>query len=144
MRPAPYSRALVPLAVSLLLSGCADTVRLPLCPKIAERSFDEVQRGAVVNRYILQAVKARDIEIVELSKFAASFRGSGTALDWLQDNYVQLLCAFDPDHEENVRATYISCTQHARRWVEIIQSDAQEDLMIVQTLFRTNCVPHKF
>lgn len=121
----------------LLLAGCT-TIRFPLCPAIAEASY-ETGRGRTINRFVLQEAETRRVEIRPLSTFAADFSGFSPSVTWLSKNYPAMLCAFDPRKVVNDRETYISCMTHAPEWMRIVRSDHPESLMYFETKFRENC-----
>jgi hypothetical protein len=127
-------------ACLLLLTGCAGA-RFPLCPAIAENSFPSDGRGKIVNMYIQREADARNVEVRPLSEFTAEFRGSGPDLEWFNQNYAFMLCAFDPRKQVYDRETYLSCMSHASQWIQIVRSSTPEDLMLRETKFRENCAP---
>jgi len=126
------------LSASLLARGCA-TVRLPLCPAIAEASYQSGGRGKIINMYVSQSAVERNVVIRPLSSFAADFTGGYPDIKWLSNNYPFILCAFDARQVVHDRDVYISCMQHSPSWIAIVQSSKPEDLMLRETLFRENC-----
>ncbi|WP_332819950.1 hypothetical protein [Sphingopyxis sp.] len=125
--------------VALLLSGCA-TTRLPLCPTVAQRSYAQGQTPGPLNAYTKRVITARGIEVDILSPFSANFRGSKGDIRWLVDNYVHLVCSFEPGQVNSTQSAYTSCVNHAPEWIRIIRSDRPEHLMLAPHLYYENCI----
>lgn len=125
---------------AMLTSGCSAVTRLPLCPAIAANSYDSPDKLQFVNSYIARWAQERDIHITMLSPFVAAFEGAQFQLDELRENYRFMLCAFNPLLEVDDRSTYLSCMSHANQWVDIVRSASPENLLLVQTKYKENCV----
>lgn len=111
---------------------------MPLCPAIAERSYSE-GRGKLINRFAVEAIELRSIEVIALSSYIAEFSGFTTNIDWLEKNYQYMVCGFDPRQITDDREAYISCMRHAPTWIRVVQSRAPEELLHNETYFRENC-----
>ena len=129
---------LLPGLLCFLMLGCTSAV-LPLCSEVASNSFPSERDAGHINRYILAAAETRSIEIIELSPFAAEFRGSSADVRWLQARYPHLVCAFDPVLEPLDREVFMTCVSNAPEWIGIIQSENPEHLMSSGTLYRETC-----
>jgi hypothetical protein len=129
-------RAIAGVGIVLLQVGCS--AKLPLCPKIAAKSFEGYNPSAIVNNYILEQARARNVTIQALSPFAAEVSGLPTELEWFERNYKHMLCAFNPRVEVDDRSTYLSCMQHADEWI-VITREKPENLMLTQTKFHEAC-----
>jgi len=133
-----FSKAcLVLLGASLV--GCTSSVTLPLCPRIAANSYASVDKSAVVNRYILEQAKKRNLKISILSSYVAEFVGASKDIRWLKANYKTMLCAFNPLLEIDDKTTYLSCMAHADRWITLVIDGNAERLMLTDTVFHENC-----
>lgn len=130
--------------VPLLLAGCA-SVKVPLCPTIARSSYGPGESASPVNKMVLEEVKRSNLELRQLSWFAAEVSGASNSVKRLEDNYAHLVCAFDPAlHPASaIRQDFLSCMKHANEWVRIVQSPRPEELMATQTLFLENCAIRK-
>jgi hypothetical protein len=133
-RKIPIDTAVVLL---LTLAGCT-TARFPLCPAIAEASY-QTPGPRTIGAYTAKAAELREVQIQPLSAFAADFTGSYDEINWFTENYPTLVCAFDPKQVTDVSTTYLSCMTHASEWVQVIRSAHPEDLMLSQTHFVDIC-----
>jgi hypothetical protein len=122
-----------------------NTIRLPLCPKLAEMSYDSIEegRGKIIGRTVAEAASARKVRITPLSSFVADFTGPTEQIRWFKRNYPDLLCAFNPKLVVNVEATNLSCMNHVRQWMDLVASGKEEDLMLNEYLYCPNCCDTK-
>lgn len=133
------------IASGVGLSGCSKfnfipAALFPLCPEIAEASYPEGKgTGQVINLYVKEQAREREILVTPLSAYVAELHGSNVDLAWFTANYPQMLCAFDPRQVVLDRETYLSCIKHAPEWISIVRSQHPENLMLTQTKFRENC-----
>ncbi|KIO50269.1 hypothetical protein [Nitrosospira sp. NpAV] len=121
------------------VSACA-TIRVPLCPAIAEKSYPSEQVGEVVNRYMAERAASKNVAISPLSSFAAEISGSIFAIEWFDRNYPWMMCAFESRHMLLDRQTFMSCMHHASEWMRVVKSDQPEHLMNRETKYEENCV----
>lgn len=123
-----------------LLAACA-TVRVPLCPAIAEKSYPDIRLGEPVNRYLALNALDRNVRITVLAPVAAELSGGVSDIRWITRNYPWMLCAFDSNHVTDDQATFGSCMSHASRWMEIVNGQSTwAVLMVGQTLYAENCM----
>lgn len=127
-----------------LLGGTARAgtaaVRVPLCPKLAVQSYSNpAMPEAVVNKYAAAQAQAKKLTITPLSSFVAEVSGDKKKVKWFEENYIFMVCAFDSAQVPNDEQVYITCTQYARRWIDIVQSAKPEDLMLQETHFASVC-----
>lgn len=140
MAMAPFLRTCVVVMSVMAAAGCA-SVKVPICPTIARSSYSPGEAGSPINKMIIEEVKRSNLEIRQLSWFAAEVSGAASSVDRLQNNYSHLVCAFDPAlHPPSaIRQDFLSCMKHANEWLKIIQSPRPEELMATQTMFLENC-----
>jgi hypothetical protein len=114
---------------------------LPLCPKLAEVSYDGVAegKGKIIGRFVAEQAARRGIEINPLSQFAAEFRGPQHQIEWLRANYPAMLCAFNSKLVVNAESVYKSSMHHVREWMQLVETGHLEQLMDSQYLFCPNC-----
>lgn len=137
MRPA--------LAVGLICSlmlvcGCA-TRFYPLCPAIAEKSYDTPRKGEIINRRLAQVATAWRVKVVPVSEFVVRISGPVTSLNKIQVSYPQLVCSFDPRQDAFTRQTYMTCVAHSPDWVTTVQRGHAQDLMQPSLEFYEVCSP---
>jgi hypothetical protein len=134
-------RVILALAAGMLLAACA-TVKVPLCPEIAEMSYpvDQGEPGERLNHFLARFVEKRKVRVERLSWFVAEAKGLKWHVADLQANIAELTCAFDPGQMSyETRATYLSCMTHAPEWLGHVQGERPQDLMLAETLFYENC-----
>jgi hypothetical protein len=93
-----------------------------------------------VNHYLGQEAKRRGIEVAQLSPFVAEFQGPMWQLPEFERSYPFLLCAFDPLQEPDPRAAYMTCVAHAPAWIDRVQSETPQYLMVQEDLYLERCV----
>ncbi len=133
------TRRIFAIVLAGTLSACA-TIRVPLCPAIAEKSYPDPQIGEVVNRYMAERARSKNIAISPLSPFAAEIGGSVFAVEWFDRNYPWMLCGFESRQMLYDRETFLSCMHHASEWMKIVRSNQLESLMLRETKYVENCV----
>lgn len=116
------------------------TVRVPLCPKLAAVSYTPAQPDAIVNKFMAEQAQLRKITIKPLSPFVAEVSGKKSQIKWFVNNYQFMACAFDREQVIADETTYTTCTQYAPSWIDIVQSEKPEDLMLEGTHFVGVCV----
>ena len=123
-------RPLLILAMLCSCSGCVAT-RLPLCPAIAEVSYDTRQegKGQLIGRYLRSETERRLISVRPLTPFIAEFRGTFWEIAWLRRNYVMLLCAFNPDLVIDDEGLYRRASSSARKWIQLVDAGEEAELM---------------
>lgn len=128
------------VVISVMTAGCA-SVKVPICPTIARSSYSPGEAPSPINKMILEEAKRSNLEIRQLSWFAAEVSGAATSVNRLESNYPHLVCAFDPAlHPPSaIRQDFLSCMKHANEWLRILQSPRPEELMATQTMFLENC-----
>lgn len=126
---------------TLTFCSCTTTERFPLCPKIAALSYSsrEEGRGQVVNKFVKDEARRRDVSIIIVSNFVAELEGSPRDIAWFEANYPTLLCAFNPELVIEDEATHTSCHSHVKKWTEIIKTRRENELMLEGNLFCPNC-----
>jgi hypothetical protein len=124
--------------------GCTQTIRMPLCHAVAQRSLAPgapVPTDMVVNAYLKQEASNKGVEIDVLSPVAAEFSGRKGRVRRIQQNYPLLLCAFfDSGAPVEYSQIYSTCIQSAPGWIQIIQSQKPEDLLLPRTNYASVCV----
>jgi hypothetical protein len=130
----------VPISITLLFLASCTTVVLPLCPTVARISYSNNEEDVAINRLIIQEAKTRQIEINQLSWFAAEFSGYAPSVAAFKKNYRYMLCAFNPSNpkilQDKVRGTYQTCMTHAAEWIEKTTSGPE---ILMTTDFYENC-----
>jgi hypothetical protein len=127
-----------------LLGGCSQRVRLPLCHAVAQKSLAPgvpVPADMVVNAYLKDEAAKREIQINVLSPVAAELSGRKGRVHRIEQNYPLLLCAFfDPSAPVEYSQIYTSCVQSTPDWIQIVQSQKPEDLLLPKTHYASVCV----
>ena len=121
--------------------GCCARILVPLCPKLAEESYDPPKRGAVVNRYMQAEADRRHIEIHVVSPFVAALQGTPWDIGWFRHHYVFMVCGFDPHNVIEDEAVGMTCLRRAKRWLELIESSAPEDVLLKEAEYGPICIP---
>jgi hypothetical protein len=130
------------LAIALL-GGCA-TVKVPLCPAIAWRSYPDGSTSSNVNYFVQVQAKERNVEVNQISAFTARLSGSSTDIKWFDENYREMLCSFDHRLGPQVPLPddiYLGCMTHADTWKEIVRSASPERLATDNSQFMSYCAP---
>lgn len=129
------------VVICVAVSGCAST-RLPLCQKVSELSYPAQGSKSSVNRYAVDEANRLGIEYSQLGPFVAEFRGSVWALAKFESNYHFLVCAVDPTQGvlAEIRPTFMTCVEHAPKWIDAIRSEHPRDLMVTENLYLERCV----
>ena len=120
--------------------GCTRML-VPLCPKLAEQSFDPPRPGTAVNRYLQAEADHRHVKIHVLSPFVGELEGMPWDISWFRQRYVYIVCGFDPHNVIEDRSICLECLARANKWLALIQSRAPEDLFLKETDYVPLCVP---
>lgn len=133
------------LALCCVFTACSATVKLPICPKIAENSYltKNQGHGKLLGRFVVEQTQARGIQARPLSYCAAEFSGPRREILWLYRNYPRLLCAYNPSLPGNCRTNYASCIGRVPLWIQHLQEN-REDLILNDPLFRKCCSKNTF
>ena len=93
----PRYLGLIPLLLAFLGTACS-TVRLPLCPKVAEVSYATKAEGAgkLVNKFVAEEATSLGLKIKVVSSCAAEFYGAPGQLAKLKQKYPDLLFSYNP------------------------------------------------
>lgn len=129
---------LLATAICALLSGC--TIKLPLCPTVANVSYPEDTPVSSVNWFVLESSKKRNLSIEELSEFVAIFSGSPRSIRWLEENYPSMLCAFKYRRVVDDEGLYTRCIRKAGIWIDIVKDERFEELMLRETDYAATCI----
>lgn len=118
-----------------------ETVKLPLCPKLAELSYGDVNegKGKVIGRYLAEQAEKRGIRINPLSPFVAEFSGPACEIEWLKENYPPLVCAFNSALVPDPADVYSQSMRHVRGWMNLVEQGELEELMNSQYLYCHSC-----
>jgi hypothetical protein len=110
--------------VTLALAGCS-TTQLPICPKMAQLSYDTTDAGKdkIIGRFLADQAARRGIKIKPLSYSVAEFSGPTWQIKWLRANYPVLLCSVNPklvDSPEHLADLQRMVMLHAREWMRLV------------------------
>lgn len=136
-----WRRSLIAAAVALAISvsfGCT-SVRIPLCPKLAARSYPPNATPSAVNFYAAENAARLNLEISILSPYAATISGRADRIEAFTRNYPLIICAFDPASVIEDESTFLACVANAPTWIQNVQSPKPETLMLRETHFGTVC-----
>lgn len=116
-------------------------VVVPLCPKLAQASYEdeETGKGKLIGKFLAARAKQLGVTITPLSAFEAELFGPELQVDLLLKQYPTLLCAFNPDLVINDESTFTSCMTHARKWMELTSTGKSEHLMHDEHVYCPNC-----
>jgi len=124
-----------------VLAGCQAHTLVPLCPKIAEISYDPPHPGALVNRLVAEQAQERHVQISILSPFVAELSGPAHEIEWFKRNYRFMLCGFDPRLVIEDASTYERIMLGAAEWQTVLQSPHPEQLMGTTIRYAPLCCP---
>ncbi len=137
-------RYLFLLICSCALSGCVRRVTVPLCPAIALKSYPPgvtVAPGEVVNAFLTQEATKEKLQLNVLSPVAVEISGRSRKVEHIEQKYPFVLCAFyDPGAVTDYADRYIKCMQSAPGWVQTVQSNKPEDLLLPRSNYANVCV----
>lgn len=116
-------------------------VLVPLCPKLAQLSYEDVEsgRGKLVGKFMAAQAKRMGITITPLSNFEAELFGPQVNVEIFLEQYPSMLCAFNSELVVNDESTFTSCRNHARKWMELTANGKSQDLMLSEHLYCPNC-----
>lgn len=117
------------------LTSC-HTIKLPLCPKL---STTKPSPKSGISKTLYDICNEKNIKVTVLSSTVAEFKGSKIKLRWLVANYCIILCDFNQQTVSNDKAYYEGCMANAAKWIEIVQGDRLDTLMLNSTNYCTNC-----
>lgn len=134
-------RVVLVVLSSCLISGCS-TVSLPLCPRIAELSYEETDASkSEMNKYLAEAVRARNISVMNVGPFEAEYQGSWREIRWLEQNYPALLCAFSPSRVIDPTAVHTACMDRAPGWISVVKGGRIDNLFLDDYGYKSSCYP---
>lgn len=134
-------RAVLVVLFSWLVSSCS-TVSLPLCPRIAGLSYEESDASkSEVNKYVVEAIRARNISMMNVGPFEAEYKGSWREITWLEKNYPALLCAFSPSRVIDPTAVHTACMDRAPGWISVVKSGRIDNLFLDSYGYKSSCYP---
>lgn len=133
-------KSVIWISAVFLLAGCDATKKLPLCQSIAEKSFDTFQEGQLLNRFLSESVAARKIEVEVLSPFMALYSGPEKDIKWLEENYGELVCGFNPRLDSLGGPTYTTCIRHVPNWITAVNSDEPQALFNSKYFYQSSCL----
>jgi hypothetical protein len=138
--------SLVLLILVVLAGGCVTRTRLPLCPKLAEKSYESAATGKnqIVGRFVKEQAARRGITITPLSYFVAEFKGPSHQVRWLRENYDTLLTAFNPKLITWDEVDFTAAHQHVRTWMELVDQKRYSELMLAQHKFCPVCCSSEY
>ena len=125
---------IVIICLSFFVSSCS-TTRLPICPKMAQMSYDTIDegKGQVFGRFLVEQMKQRGITAKPLNYFVADFTGPANQICWLRRNYPLLICSVNPklvNNPTDLANAERLCMLNARVWMNLVDSGRVSDLTI--------------
>lgn len=97
----------------MLFIGCR-TIKLPLCERLSVNNPSPIK---LINKQCYDVCKRKHIKIDVLNSNVASFSGSKLNINWLESNYIHLLCNYN---QNNVDPSFSICqtfTKNYKKWV---------------------------
>ena len=118
-----------------------ETTRLPLCPRLAERSYTsrDEGRGKLISAQLSAAMKERGIKFTPLSHFVGEFSGAPGDIKWLRESYPNFLCSFSPEHIIHDERTHSACIRNAQKWIALVDAGKIGELMDIENFYCASC-----
>ncbi|UCR85154.1 hypothetical protein [Pseudomonas chlororaphis] len=94
-----------------------------------------------VNKYLIEAIRDRNISVVNVGPFEAEYQGGWSEIRWLEENYPALLCAFNPSRVIDPRAVHVACMDRAPGWISVVKNGWQDNLFLDEYGYKSSCYP---
>ena len=123
-----------------VLSGCTSSIQVPLCGDLARTTYRTVPvESSEISSYTRSVAADLNLKLEILSPFVMRVSGLDSRVAKFMEDYPTMLCGFDPVQVTVPHDTYLSCTSHAKKWIDVVQAGKPEDLMLQNMIYEPIC-----